>query len=71
MITAAHARCAGAGRTNCSVGISDEGWKEIEAARQHNDQVAAIVFLSLLGACVVAALLGYWVAGRLDKKPRY
>lgn len=59
----AEARCAGAGRTNCSVGVSEEFIKRFEAERQHRDDMAFAVLggilLIILAAVVGAA--GSWV----------
>lgn len=60
LITEAQARCAGAGRTNCSVGVSEEFIQRMEAKQKSFDHMMVVTLgLFLLGCAGLAAVMVY------------
>lgn len=64
MITEAHARCAGAARTNCSVGVSEEFIQRFEAEKQRDE--AIVLWVVVCFAVVYVAILAYVVVSELN-----
>jgi hypothetical protein len=56
----ADARCAGAGRTNCSVGVSKEFIQEIEAQRQWDNTAMIGAFITVVLLAIAGVAWVFW-----------